>query len=151
MAPQAAQGDGHPLRAAPSLGRATKTVPKGILPPVRAIVRDRQLVPIASVHTHRRAYTLAAEDSRVLVQVCDDEVLAERLPGPGVAQAWREWEIELVDGDLRVLDAIAERLLAAGATSPTVSSKLDRTLGDALHLEDASAPPRKWPAAAPVR
>lgn len=114
------------------LGRATKTVPKGILPPVRAIVRDRQLVPIASVHTHRRAYTLAAEDSRVLVQVCDDEVLAERLPGPGVAQAWREWEIELVDGDLRVLDAIAERLLAAGATSPTVSSKLDRTLGDAL-------------------
>src|SRR3954454_7254924 len=85
------------------LGRATKTVPNGILPPVRAIVRDRRLVPVARVHTHRRAYTLIGQDSCVLAQVCDDEVTAERLPGPGVAQAWREWEIELVDGDVGVL------------------------------------------------
>ena len=114
------------------LGRATKTVPKGILPSVRAIVRDRPLVPIARVRTRRRAYTLVAEDSLVLVEVCDDEVLAERLRGPGEAQAWREWEIELVDGDLRVLEAIAERLLAVGATRASVSSKLERILGDAV-------------------
>ena len=115
------------------LGRATKTVPKGILPSVRAIVRDRELVPIARVRTHRRAYTLLAEDSLVLVEVCDDEVLAERLPGPdGAGQTWREWEIELVDGDPGILEAIAERLLAVGATRASVSSKLDRILGDAV-------------------
>ena len=113
------------------LGRATKTVPKGILPSVRAIVRDRELVPIARVRTHRRAYTLVAEDSLVLVECCDDEVLAERPEagrGPGVARVGDR------AGRRRPGGARSHRRAAScrGRHAASVSSKLERILGDAV-------------------
>jgi len=120
------------------LGRATKSVPQGLLPPVRAIVRDRRLAPVARVNTHRREYTLLDEDSTALATVCDDAVEAERLDGQGDVLGWREWEVELVDGDQGVLEAIEARLLDVGAIKASADSKLGRVLGEAV----PAAPPK---------
>ena len=80
-------------------------------------------------------------------RVCDDEVLAQRLPGPGVAQAWREWEIELVGR--RPASARSHRRATSrrGAPlRPPSPSKLDRILGDAVPpARRKPPPPRDWP------
>ncbi len=64
--------------------------------PVRALVRDRDLVPVARVSTRRLEHALLGEDGVVLAEVCDDQVHTERLHGPSLDQVWREWEVELV-------------------------------------------------------
>jgi CHAD domain-containing protein len=119
------------------LGRATKTVPAGLLAPVRAVVRDRRLTPVAHLRTRRLEYPVLGKDAVVLATVCDDEVQAERSRAPGGAHTWREWEVELVRGDRALLDALGRRLLEAGA-APGTPSKLVRTLGDLV----PQAPPR---------
>jgi CHAD domain-containing protein len=70
--------------------------------------------------------------SEVLALLCDDEVRAERLHGSHRVHSWREWEVELVDGHRDVLDAVEQRLVAAGAAPASAGSKLARALGDAL-------------------
>ena len=114
------------------LGRATRTVPEQLLGPVRPLVRDRRLVPVARVRTRRREHTLLGADGVALAQVCDDQVHAERLHGPSRVADWREWEVELVDGDRALLDLVERRLLAVGAKPASVASKLARSLGDAV-------------------
>ena len=55
-----------------------------------------------------------------------------RLVGEPLQQNWREWELELVDGDFPLLDA-AERLFAVNSVSRSDSpSKLARALGDSV-------------------
>ena len=127
-------GDGEDTRSEIilPLGRATKTVPARLLEPVRALVRDRRLTPVARVSTRRREHALVTADADVLAQMCDDEVHAERLHGAVEVQEWREWEVELVDGTRPLLDAVEERLLAAGASPAAARSKLIRTLADAV-------------------
>jgi CHAD domain-containing protein len=125
------------------LGRATRTVPDELLAPVRAVVRDRALLPVARLSTRRLEYGLVDEDSTVLAQVCDDEVHAERLHGPAHVQEWREWEVELVDGDVQLLDSVEQRLLEVGAAPASVSSKLRRALGDAAPQAPVARPSRK--------
>jgi CHAD domain-containing protein len=114
------------------LGRATRTVPVQLLGPVRALVRDRPLVPVARLRTRRRERTLLSADGVALAQICDDQVHAERLHGPSRVEDWREWEVELVEGDETLLDLVERRLLAVGAKPASVASKLVRSLGDAL-------------------
>lgn len=113
------------------LEQAGDTVPRSLLEPVRAVVRDRPLVPIARISTRRREHSFVGEAGGVLARLCDDEVRAERLVGSENVQGWREWEIELDTGDMGVLDALEPRLLAAGAVRSPVKSKLARALGDA--------------------
>ena len=114
-----------------SSGRAAATVPEALLLPVRAWVRDRELLPIARITTERLEYALVGEDDEVLAHVCDDRVRAERLHGGLVVSEWREWEVELAGGgDVGVLDAVEEALSGAGATRSSVASKLVRALGD---------------------
>ena len=112
------------------LGRARKTVPAQLLAPVRAVVRDRPVAPVAKVTTRRLQYDLLGEDAVLLARVCDDEVQADRLLGRAEVQEWREWEVELVDGPTCLLAAVEERVLATGGTPGSASSKLARALGD---------------------
>ena len=114
------------------LGDATEPVPTELLEPVRALVRDHHLVPVARVSTRRLQHALMDENDVVLAQVCDDWVHAERLNGPVQVQDWREWEVELADGERAVLDVVERRLLEAGAAPATSGSKLLRSLGDAV-------------------
>lgn len=112
------------------LGPETDSVPTQLLAPVRAVVRDRALTPVARVSTRRLEYGLLGVEATVLAQVCDDQVHAERLRGPARIEDWREWELELVEGDRQVLDDVEQQLLGAGASPGSVSSKLRRALGD---------------------
>lgn len=114
------------------LGRDSDQPPSELLDPVRAVVRDRPLVPVARVSTRRREYPLLGPEKNVLAHVCDDEVDAERLDGAGEGMRWREWEVELADGELSLLDTVEPRLLDAGASPAAIGSKLARVLGDSV-------------------
>jgi CHAD domain-containing protein len=105
-------------------------VPAALLEPVRAVVRDRALVPVARVSTRRREHPLLGDDV-VLAKVADDEVRAERLDGSAHTEHWREWEVELVEGPRSVLDDVERVLVGCGAAPAETRSKLARILGDA--------------------
>lgn len=114
------------------LGRSVRTVPASLLQPVRALVRDRPVVPVARVCTRRREQVLWGEGEVVLARLCDDQVSAERLREPRAASGWREWEVELVEGNADLLDLVEGRLGEAGAEPAPGATKLARALGDAL-------------------
>jgi CHAD domain-containing protein len=112
------------------LGSDPGTVPQRLSRQVRVHVRDRPLIPAARVRTRRIVYRLLDAGGGVLAEVCDDHVRADRLVPEPKSQSWREWEIELVDGDRHLLDA-ADSVLTSSGVSPSVhDSKLARALGD---------------------
>ena len=71
-------------------------------------------------------------NGEVLAEVCDDQVAGERTREEQSAQQWREWEVELVEGEPPLLDAVEGTLLDVGAARSAVASKLMRALGDTV-------------------
>jgi CHAD domain-containing protein len=118
-------------------------IPDELLEPVRAVVRDRELVPVVRISTRRREYTLQGEGASVLAHVCDDEVRGHRLIDPPTVREWREWEVELGDSPATVLDLLERHLVDGGAAPSDVRSKLARALGDLAPAPAASPPSRK--------
>jgi CHAD domain-containing protein len=118
------------------LGPGGEAVPAGVLAPVRGLVGTHGLGPVATVHTHRVVRRLFDADGRELAEVADDLVtgtaLAATAGEAAAISSWREIEVELVDGDRVVLDAVAEVLAAAGARPSESSSKAGQVLGDRL-------------------
>jgi CHAD domain-containing protein len=128
-----AGGDRQEVRS--PLGRAVKTVPSALLGPVRAIVRDRRLVPVARVSTTRFAHRLLDSSGAVLIEVSDDHVTAQALHPEGPVLGWREIEVELVDADpadggRELLALVGDLIEGAGAQPAAGPSKLARVLGD---------------------
>ncbi|RJK96289.1 CYTH and CHAD domain-containing protein [Vallicoccus soli] len=131
------------------------SVPRPLASLVAALVRDAELVPVARLRTRRTEHALVDAGGTVLALVADDDVQGEAYPrgddgGDGAGSAavlehWREVEVELApDADGRgtaVLDAVQERLLAAGAEAAEHPSKVGRVLGT------TGASP--WPGRAP--
>jgi CHAD domain-containing protein len=113
------------------LGRSTRRVPAALAREVRAIVRDRPLAPIAVLQTTRIERRLLDAGGNALAAVADDTVHGQRL-GDGAMQesTWREVEVELLDGDRSLLDAVSDRLREAGLRPSASGSKLARLLGD---------------------
>jgi len=121
------------------------TVPAEVLEPVRAIVRDRPLTPLARIRTVRTTVHLHAADGSALAEIADDAVSASDARG-GTYRKWREWEVELLDGapDTRgkrtqLLDAIEKTVLAAGARPSSSVAKIARAVG-VDSLTDVVAP-----------
>lgn len=113
------------------------TCPPELLDRVRVLVRDSEVVPVLVLRTGRRVHRLVDSSGAAAAEVCDDHVEA-RLPGDlDGSQTWREWEVELVDGDLDALDAVEALLQPAGARRATVGSKAARVLAHRL-------PPDGW-------
>ncbi|WP_430783286.1 CHAD domain-containing protein [Actinoplanes sp. G11-F43] len=104
-------------------------VPAQLTGLVRTIVRTRPLVPVARLVTHRVETPLRDADGRVLALVAQDQVRAE---SAGSESAWQEVEVELVDGDVAVLDEVERRLFAAGARPARGPSKVSRALAGRL-------------------
>jgi CHAD domain-containing protein len=102
-------------------------VPAELAQQVRAIIRRRPLQPIAELRTRRIETPLRDGDGRTLALVAQDRVTALV---DGREQGWQEVEVELVDGDAAILDAVERRLLAAGARAAAGPSKIARALGD---------------------
>jgi CHAD domain-containing protein len=106
-----------------------EVVPDEIRAEIRAVIRDRALLPVARLRTRRVETPLRDAAGRTLALVAQDTVVAET---DGREQRWQELEVELVDGGPKVLKAVERELLAAGATPAAGPSKLARALGDRL-------------------
>ncbi|NES26744.1 CHAD domain-containing protein [Micromonospora terminaliae] len=111
----------------------------------RGASRGRPVAPAARVVTRRRERRLLDAAGRPLAEVAEDDVHAEDLVS-GERQAWHELEVELVEGDEALLDAVDDRLRAACARTVPVS-KSHRALGGRLA---ATRPAPADPAAASV-
>ena len=113
--------------------RGAETVPKALRSLVQVHARGRALKPLASVLNRRVVHRLLADDGTVLADFCDDNVTARLLheDGSATASAWREWELELVEGPRKLLKAADELFLGAGVTPSRAGSKLARTVGEA--------------------
>ncbi|MGW5666724.1 CYTH and CHAD domain-containing protein [Micromonospora sp. NPDC003776] len=111
----------------------------------RAASRGRAVAPAARIVTRRRERRLLDDAGRILAEVAEDSVEAHDLVS-GERQAWHELEVELVDGDEALLDAVDARLREAGAR-PVPVSKSQRALGGRL---TAARPAPADPGAAPV-
>ena len=118
---------------------AENTVPSELLDVVLAIVRDRPVEPVARITTERESQVLYSIDGTALAEFSNDHVTAWSGDAAGDAgsvpaeQEWREWELELVDGngtaDNELLSRLSNRLLDAGAAPAGHASKLARVLG----------------------
>ena len=134
----------------------TGTVPAEVLEPVRSIVRDRPLTPLARISTVRTAVRLHGPDGSALAEIADDVVSASDAR-EGTHRTWREWERERLDGapDTRskrtdLLDAVEKVLIAAGAhPSPSVAKIAQATgVSSLTDLAGLTALPGPLPAPA---
>src|SRR5918992_5357097 len=118
----------HELRA--PLGKA-QTVPTRLAALVTAHTRGARLRPVARLETRRQVVRLLGDDGAVLAEVADDSVsgqLLDQVVDDSTVTAWREIEVELVDGTPELLRAAGKRLRKAGARRADSSSKLGRLL-----------------------
>jgi CHAD domain-containing protein len=111
----------HELREPPG-----DDVPDRFATLVAAHTRGRPLVPVATLETRRTVVALRGPDGEVLAEVADDTVTGRPKDAP--EQRWREVEVELAAGTPALLEAVGERLRAAGARPAAAGSKLGRLL-----------------------
>ncbi|GIM92844.1 CYTH and CHAD domain-containing protein [Paractinoplanes toevensis] len=114
-------------------GGDENTVPAELHGQVRAFSRRADLKPVARLRTHRIETPLRDAKGRTLALVAQDQVRAE---SDGTEQRWQEIEVELVDGDAKVLDAVERLLFRAGATPATGPSKVARALDGRLRKKE---------------
>ena len=115
------------------LGEPDERVPDSLRRLVEARLRGRSVHPVLRLETTRTTTRLIDGSGRDVAELADDVVRASN-PDTAVLRTWREWEVELapgvdgVEGE-RLLDAVAERLEAVGASVSSSKSKLARGLG----------------------
>ncbi|WP_253769042.1 CYTH and CHAD domain-containing protein [Goodfellowiella coeruleoviolacea] len=115
------------------LGPEHQRPPEELTSLVRARTRGARLLPVARIATRRSRWRLTGDTGQLLAEVVADQVTASVLSGPSKQDEWREVEVELgADADPGLLDAVEDRLVAAGLHRSTRSAKLARVLGDRL-------------------
>ena len=102
---------------------------------LRGVVREAALARVAEVRTRRSRLHLLDADGRVLAELARDQVTARRLLGDDQTDStadseWHELELELVNGDLDLLEHVAGVLAQHGIDESAFQSKLRRALGD---------------------
>lgn len=136
---------------------ATYVVPDALLAPVRSIVREHPLRPIARVDNVRHVSTLKNAGGEPIAEFCDDHVTAVSLLPGGEETSWREWEIELI-GDIatqpegaELLERLGAVLRIAGATPSDSPSKLATALGASKDAAPVPPAPADLPEGTPGR
>jgi CHAD domain-containing protein len=131
------------------LGRAVENPPRALLDTVRGILRGAPTRPVATLRNSRVVRILRDAEGRALAEIADDTVTASASGPDGAAelQAWREVEVELVDGDESLLAPVGEWLVEAGARPSGSASKLARVLSSRL---PAAEPPAAGENGAPT-
>ena len=109
------------------LSRATRTVPAALRRSVLAWTLGRELTPVAEIETHRATRRLLGADGEVLAELADDRVVGTPCDGSDPV-VWREWEVELVDGDGSVLVAVGSILDGIDVPPSAHGRKIDRVL-----------------------
>jgi CHAD domain-containing protein len=110
------------------LGRPATRVPDRMVSLTRSVARRDELRVVARLTTWRAVERLLDVEGRVLAEVALDDVVADPVAGAH-RREWRELEVELVEGDRALLDAVTDRLATAGARPAAVQSKIARALG----------------------
>jgi inorganic triphosphatase YgiF len=119
----------EPLECAGTDGAGAPVVPVRLASRVAEVTGGLPLAPIATLVTERTAVTLTSADGTVLAEIADDQVTARRLPETAVEPLrWREIEVEVPVAVPQLQQAVADRLLAAGARPAGHGSKLARLL-----------------------
>lgn len=121
--------------------RPPRAVPKDLVALVRSRARGADLVPVMELVTRRHVWHLVGAEDVVLAEVVDDHVVATDPSGAREPQAWREVEVELVDGERVVLERAVRTLLRSGARLAAGPSKLGRALGTPASARPAVARP----------
>jgi CHAD domain-containing protein len=109
------------------LGGDPDQVPAELTGLVRSLIRRRSLKPVARLRTHRVETPVLDAGGATLALIAQDRVVAETDEGE---QRWQELEVELVDGNPKLLAAIDRKLLKAGASPAAGPSKAARALGN---------------------
>jgi CHAD domain-containing protein len=109
---------------------AGEDLPAALDTQVRALRRGAPLRPVARIRTTRRQRPLRDAAGRVLALLAEDDVAAQ-VSGTG-PRRWHEVEVELVEGDPRLLAHVDRVLRRAGARAAAAPSKLARALADRL-------------------
>lgn len=122
-----AAGERQEFREPP--GKNPESVPHRLHQLVQVHTRDRDVIPVARLKTRRTTKRLFASDGTALADFSDDRVDSQTLLEPGAHAAWREWEIELIDGPKGLLTGADELLAASGHHPSALPSKLARGLG----------------------
>jgi inorganic triphosphatase YgiF len=119
----------EPLERAGADGAGAPVVPLRLASRVAEVTGGLPLAPIAILVTERTVVTLASADGTELAEIADDQVTARRLPATSVEPLrWREIEVEVPAAAPKLQQAVAGRLLAAGARPAGHGSKLARLL-----------------------
>lgn len=118
-----------------------EAVPARLKDLVLVHTRGQDLVPIAELKTRRTVIHLIATDGRILAEFSDDRVVSQTLFEPVERSAWREWEIELVDGGRKLLKSADAVVASHGHQQADLPSKLARALGDRYPAETPPPPP----------
>lgn len=130
-------GDGRDEVQLP-LSRAMRVPPKPLRDIVLGWTRGAELVAVATIVTDRTTIDLLDGEGRVLAELADDVVLgtphldtshADDVGDEDAAVRWREWEVELVDGDASLLAEVGRVLDEAGIPASAGGVKLMRVLG----------------------
>ncbi|QCB96801.1 CYTH and CHAD domain-containing protein [Arthrobacter sp. PAMC25564] len=116
------------------------TVPARLKGLVMTHTRNQELVAVAHLKTHRTAIPLFGADGTVLAEFSDDRVESRILLEPSERATWREWEVELVDGNREVLDAADTVFALMGHRPAELPSKLARALGSRYPAEVPPVP-----------
>jgi CHAD domain-containing protein len=107
--------------------------PADVLRLVPALTRGHELAPVARLRT-RRSGVRVHDDGAVADVVLDSVSVLE---GQRVTRVWEELEVELIEGDERVLSRIGKSLRRAGAGEAEERPKVVQALG--LDVARASA------------
>jgi inorganic triphosphatase YgiF len=119
----------EPLECAGTDGAGAPVVPVRLASRVAEVTGGLPLAPIATLVTERTVVTLTSADGTMLAEIADDQVTARRLPETAVEPLrWREIEVEVPVAVPQLQQAVADRLLAAGARPAGHGSKLARLL-----------------------
>ncbi len=119
------------------LGRSARTVPVALRRSVQAWTFGLPLAAVANIETHRATSRLLAADGAVLAEVADDRVVGTPRHDGAAPVVWREWEVELVDGDRELLTAVGSILEGNGVHQSSYGRKIDRVLA----LDPVPEPP----------
>lgn len=136
---------------------AEYVVPTELLAPVRSLVRNHPISPIAQVDNERHVTTVFAKDGSPMAEFADDHVTATSFLEGGETTQWREWEIELLgqwaempEGKA-VMAAMSKVAEVAGAIPSESPSKLATALGDSINSAPLPPAPAKLPKGTPGR
>jgi CHAD domain-containing protein len=121
------------------LGRSTRVVPAALARQLRVVTRHETLRRVATVHTTSVRVELLNETGDLLAVVTDNVRRAQPFGGRRATCVWREVGAAVVLADGSLLDAVRNRLDAAGLHPRAPQPVLQRVLPNRVELRPATS------------